>query len=274
MADPIEWNNSALTTLQQCGEKFRRRYIERERVPSSPRALRGTVVHRVASAGYHRKLAGEALPSVEEARDLAATEFEGAWRSGVLLSAEETAQGITAIRDASKDFAVDLAAYHVEAIAPAVKPVGVERKITVKPKDSDLVIHGTIDLIDDTATGEVIRDLKTSEKSPPARRAADSQQLTMYAMIRMAEVGRLPAKLTLDYLVRTPARKDKKHVPLDTTRDADDVRALVSRINVAVEAVKRGTFVPADPSSWWCSAEYCEYFTTCPYTRRSMRPAS
>jgi len=268
----IEWNNSALTTLQQCGEKFRRRYIEKERAPSSPRALRGTVVHAVARRGYKRKLETDALPTVEETRDTAATEFDATWRGGVVLSAEEVGRGVATVEAESKDFAVDLSAYHVQTVAPAVHPIGVERKITVKPKNSDLVIHGTIDLIDQTAVGEVIRDLKTTEKSPNARAADESQQLSMYALIRQAEVGRLPKKLTLDFLVRTPVKKKMKHVPLDTTRDAEDVRTMVSRINTAVEAVKRGIFVPTNPESWWCSAQFCDYFNTCPYTRRSERP--
>jgi hypothetical protein len=273
MSDPsIQWSNSALTTLQQCGEKFRRRYIEKEYTPPSPRMLRGTVVHRVASLGYQRKLADDVLPSVEETRDTAATEFDAKWRSGVMLSKEEAGQGVEAVEAASKDFAVDVATVHVLDVAPAVNPLAVERHITVKPKDSDLVIHGTIDLIDRTATGEVIRDLKTSEKSPSKDAADISQQLSTYAMIRQAEVGTLPEKLTLDTLVRTPVRHEVKHVQQHTTRDPEDMRVMVTRINTAVEAVKRGLFVPADPSSWWCSKSYCDFYGDCVYVRRGDRP--
>lgn len=271
----LTWSNSSLTMLQQCGERFRRRYIERELMPPAPRMIRGTAVHRVAAQSYLRKMDTRTLPSVEEARDLGATEFDRVWQQGVALSDDEAKQGERAVRDASKDFAVDLSGYHVAAVAPAVDPVGIERKITVKPKDSDLVIHGTLDLIDRTPSGgESIRDLKTAEKSPPSDAADKSQQFTLYGLIRMAEIGALPEVFTLDTLVRTPVRAEKKHVVLHTTRDADDVGALVNRINLAVEAVKRGIFVPADPSDWRCSKAYCEYFATCPYTRRSDRPKS
>ncbi len=265
------WNNSALRTLQECGEKFRRRYLEREWAPSSPRQLRGTVVHRIATQSLLRKLREQTLPSVEEVRDLAATEFDRRWQAGVALSREERAVA-TSVAAESKDFAVDLSGYHVHTVAPVITPVGVERRIIVRPQDSDLEIHGTIDLIDQGPTGEVIRDLKTSEKSPPASAAAVSQQLTMYGMIRMAEVGQLPAHFTLDYLVRTPKRHERKHVPLETMRTADDIRALVARLNTAVAAVERGVFVPANPESWWCAPTYCEFFHTCPYPIRSTRP--
>src|SRR5262249_23493725 len=161
----------------------------------------------------------------------------------------------------------------VGTVAPAITPVAVERRITVKPQESDLVIHGTIDLIDGPeGAPEIIRDLKTSEKAPSDRAAELSQQLSMYSLIRYAEIGRLAGRLILDYLVRTPLRREKRHVLLETTRDAEDMRVLVNRLNVAVETVKRGTFVPTSPDSWYCARAYCEYYDDCPYTRRTDRP--
>ncbi len=265
---PIQWNNSCLTKLERCGEAFRRRYIEGEVVPPSPRMLRGTVVHRVASATMLRKLEEHEMPTTEEAKDLAATSFEEQWAGGVSLDSEPIEGSADLEKARSKDFAVDLSEFYVQGVAPRVDPVAVERRIEVRPKDSDLVIHGTMDLIAKTAGGEVVRDLKTSEKSPSKDTADRSQQLTMYALIRQAEVGALPVKLTLDYLVRTPARAERKHVPLDTVRDPEDVAALVNRINTAVEAVKRGVFMPTAPDSWWCSQAYCEFYNSCVYTAK------
>lgn len=275
----LQWNNSALATLEKCGERFRRRYVENERVPPSPRMLRGTVVHRIASTTMLRKLSEQEIPSVEEARDLAATEFEEAWAGGVSFDQDTlSAESVGRQKGDSKDFAVDLSAFYVERLAPRIKPVAVERKIEVKPRDSDITIHGTIDLISDEIAGpagpagEYVRDLKTSEKSPSSETAEKSQQLTMYAMVRLAEKGALPAGFTLDYLVRTPAKAERKYVPLHTTRDRDDVSALVNRINTAVEAVKRGVFMPTNPENWWCAPQWCDYYGTCVYVRRGNRP--
>lgn len=271
----MEWNNSALSALERCGEAFRRRYIEKEIISPSPRMLRGTVVHAVATQGLLRKLHGEDLPSVEEAKDLAATEFDATWRGGVSLNQDEVMAGVRMVEAESKDFAVDLSAFHVERVAPAIQPVAVERKIIVRPKDSDLVIHGTLDLVASTPQGEAIHDLKTSQKSPNKNAAETSQQLSMYAVLRFAEVGTLPERLTLDYLVRTPARLERKHVALETTRTVEDVRAMVNRLNKAVEAVQRGVFLPTNPENWWCSRQWCSYFETCPYVVQGRtRPES
>jgi len=268
MAELLSWNNSALRTLQECGEKFRRAYIEKDSRPSSPRQVRGTVVHRAVGRAMLRKLETQTLPTLEEARDTAATEFEAAWSEGVELSPDEQGEPVGAVRAHTKDFAVDLAGFHVERVAPGITPVGVERKIIVKPQGSDIEIHGTIDLVDRTSAGEIIRDTKSAEKSPSKSAAEDSQQLTYYTLLRSAETRQLPAGQVLDYLVRTPARAEKKHVALATTRTAEDLTALVNRLNVGVEAVKRGSFVPTNPESWWCSASWCQYFRDCVYVRR------
>jgi len=272
MSVDIKWSNSSLSLVQNCGEAFRRRYLEKEYAPPSPRMIRGSAIHRAAALAHHRQLQHQALPSVEEAKDTAATEFKHIWREdGVQFSAEEMELGTKVVRDAALDFATDLSAFHVTAVAPAVRPVGVERHITVTPRNSDITIHGIIDLIDETATGEQIRDLKTGEKAPWHDAAERSQQLTYYGLIRLAEVGTLPEKFQLDHLVRTPVKNEKKHITQTTTRDSSDIAALVHRLNTAVTAVEKGIFMPADPTWWGCSRQYCSFYSTCRYVRRGDR---
>ncbi len=267
------WSNSSLSCLTQCGEKYRRRYIENERFPPSPRQLRGRVVHEVAQGAYQHTLNNEPLPTAEEAKDQAASAFETEWLKGVEPDKDDPAPLPTA-KGTSKDFAVDLSGYHVVTVAPTVTPIAVEERLTVTPPDSDLVIHGIVDLIDLTPQGDVIRDLKTAEKSPASDAAEKSQQLSFYSLIWHTDTGVLPARLTLDTLVRTPARAEKKYVQLHTRRDAADDAALVQRLNTAVETVKRGLFMPAPMDSWQCSPRWCEFYTTCVYTRRGERPTT
>jgi hypothetical protein len=263
-----QWSNSSLTVLQDCGERYRRKYIEKDHRPSFVRQLRGSVVHRVVQTSMTRKWKQRSLPSIKEARDLAATEFDLAWKAGVMFTREDQERGAKVVAGDSKDFAVDIAGYHVEAVAPAIEPIAVERRIVVRPAESDLEIVGTIDLIDRQADGEVLTDTKTSEKSPQKDAAETSQQLTLFSLIRWAETHVIPKRLKLDYLVRTPKEHQKKHVPLETTRTMEDLRVMVRRLNNAVEAVKKGIFIPANPSAWYCSPNWCEYYGDCAYVRR------
>jgi PD-(D/E)XK nuclease superfamily protein len=277
MPSRILWSNSRLTLLQMCGERFRRREIEKEYVPPSARMIRGTVVHASARKAYLARLKGLDLPSREEARDEAATEFERVWSRGWQLAPDEAALEVPTVKANAKDFAVDLSTFHAEKVAPLIEPRAVEHRITVRPKDSDLEIAGTIDLVARIpgGDGECIRDLKTSERSPRLDAADNSQQLSLYGLIRLAETGELPPAYALDYLVRTPAKSEKSHRAMPTTRTRDDLQVVVNRLNAAVESVARGAFHPADPSSWWCSRNYCEYWDSCKYAMRGpSRPTS
>lgn len=274
MGNTLKWTNSSLTTLQDCGERFRRKYVEREYRPSSTRQARGTVVHGAAAATMTRKLKGEPLPSIEEVQDTTATIFSKVWGEGITLQPDEADLGQELVRDRLKDTTVNLSVLHRTAVAPTITPVGVEHRITVTPKDMDIIIEGTIDLPAQRATGIAIHDLKSGEKSPAKDMADDSQQFTMYALLWLAKTGQMPVDFQQDHVVQTPKNKDLKHVTLNTTRDLDDLRALVRRLNTAVEATAKGIFVPASPTAWWCSSSWCEFHDSCVYVRRGNRPSN
>lgn len=271
--DLRRWSHSALALLQECGEAFRRRYIEGEGLPSSLRQVRGSTIHAVAHLGFARTLRRQVPLVLAEARDLAADQFDALCRRGLRFEPEELEAGVDKSTGAAKDFAVKLSAYHLQHVAPTVNPIRVERRIVVKPKDSDITIVGKMDLVDKRPTGEWVRDLKSGEHAPARTVAETSQQLTTYALLRWAEVGTLPERLALDYLIRTPSGRES-YAPYLTQRSAEDVQGLVRRINVAVSAVSKGIFVPTNPDSWKCSERFCEFFNTCPYPRRSTRPRS
>jgi PD-(D/E)XK nuclease superfamily len=280
------WSNSSLTTLQVCGHKWYLRYIKKDWRPVGYAAKRGSAVHHVAKETHKRQMVESKLwdgpspevtelpgspKSVQEARDLAATQFEKELtRGGAILTDKEKKDGQTHddVKASSKDAAVDLAALYVYEVAPPVKPKAVERKVEITPKNMDIKIQGYIDLVEDDL-GDVIRDLKTSEKAPWKDAAKVSQQLTMYNMIRYAETKEMPRESRLVHLVRTPKNHDTSVVVQSTTRDMGDIKSLVARIKVAVDAVDKGVFVPADPAAAGSPCGWCEFNDgTCPYYRK------
>jgi hypothetical protein len=104
----------------------------------------------------------------------------------------------------------------------------------------------------------------------------------MYSMIRYgekvnlhkaglipAEEVKLPRESRLVHLVRTPRSKEMSVVTQTTERTMDDIKTLVARIKTAVDAVEKGVFVPADPSSASSPCNWCEFNDgTCPYYRK------
>jgi hypothetical protein len=245
--------------------------------------LRGSAVHEVTAASHTRQfdakaqhpersvgqLLKDSLPSFEEASDLAATAFDRILSdTGATVTPEDKQEAGSESNAIGmmKDATVDMASFYVEQVAPTVNPLSVEQKITIAPKDSDVVVVGVLDVVEvGPHGGDFIADLKTSEKSPFKNMASQDQQLTMYAMLRSAVTGNLPEGESLRYIVRTPARHEMRVVELSTVVTPGDVEALAHRINAAVTAIEAGIFVPASPGSWKCAAKWCEFYTTCKF---------
>jgi hypothetical protein len=301
LTDLNEWSNSRLSTVQRCGEQYLRRYINGEDRPATLRMHAGSTVHSVAAeihklqlrekerAGYEGQAAPEdllrdAIPGYQRIAEL----IEAAWArqmaQGVTFIGDEVNQQSVAIAKAF-DAAAAGAGFYAFTVAPRTDPLHVERKVTVRPQGSRIVITGIMDLVavdhdlqDGVRVGvqpnpppRIVRDIKFSQKAPNRNAADESQQLSMYAMLHAVdpEGGGLPRRLVLDHIVRTPVRGDLRYVPQYTTRDARDVEALINRINVAVDAVDKGVFVPANESgAWWCSRNWCPYFSDCRFVSR------
>jgi hypothetical protein len=266
-----------------CAHKFKLKHLDKMYRQSGYQAKRGIAVHHVAKEAHKRQMVTAnlwtgTLPelsedpgsprSIEEARDIAAKEFERAVSDGVTMSTKDKEIGADKLKASCKDTAVVLAALYVSDVAPRVKPVAVERKVEIKPRDMDITIMGYIDLVEDDL-GDVIRDLKTGEKAPFKDAAKLSQQLTMYAMIRAAETRKMPREERLVHLVRTPKSEETSIVVQATTRDVEDLVRLRERLQTAIEAVDKGVFVPADPSAPGSPCNWCEYRDgTCKYVRK------
>jgi hypothetical protein len=293
----MRWSNSALYTLQQCGERFRRRYIERDFRPSGVRAKRGTAVHHVANEAHMRQLRAKeegkpveeylslVLPTVEEAKDLAAMTFDEAVKGGLALTEDEREAGEAKVVGAEKDVAVAMAEQYVTGVAPRVDPVGVERRVIIKPEGTDIEIVGIVDLVsEERLLGEwserdgpvivaerrlrqrieVVNDLKTADRQPQEGAVDKSQQLALYALIRTAETGRPPDKVRLRTMVKTRTGKVST-VEQTGEKTQADLEAVAQRLNAAIETARAGTFVPANPDSWWCSERFCEYWSDCKF---------
>lgn len=139
-------------------------------------------------------------------------------------------------------------------------------------------IQEVVQIPDSTETMLIIRDTKTSSKSPTPSimdgaskpgTADESEQLTAYAAASHVVDGKLPDKMVLDYLIRTNAKVPSlKYAPTVTTRDMDDINVFLNRFTNLIHAMRTGVFVPANQSWWGCSAKWCGYADICPYFKK------
>ena len=269
----ITWTNSSLSAFAICGERGRRQYIEREYAGTRPRLVRGSAFAHGTRTAMMQKMQEQTLPTVEELTDVVGDQFNARWdNEDVILEPSERDAGVDAVRGYQHDLATDLIGLYRRETAPSIDPIAVERRIVVKPRDMNIELSGQVDLAARyRTTGTIIYDDKTSEKSPNTNAATVSPQLSMYALVWKAEKGSLPDALQLNHHVRTPAKRDLKLVQQPTTRDDEDMRVVVARLNATIEAVEAGRFIPAPADAWQCSEAWCQYWSTCPFTRRGER---
>lgn len=259
---------SQLETLSKCGEQYRRRYLEGEIIPPGVASLVGKATDKSVSDNLAHKIIHDRLMSAEEVAASARDSVAYEWQQGVKLDEDEAAAGVEKTKGAAIDKAVRLSVLHARSKAPDLAPTHVQRKWTVELTGYPLDLVGVIDVQEG---GRAVRDTKTAGKTPNDQIAHDSDQLTAYALAVRVIDGEAPQIVALDYLVdtKTPAVKT-----FDSTRDVDDFRALLHRIEVAIAALEKGVFVPARQTDWWCSPKWCGYHATCKYVRQPKTVAA
>ena len=259
-------HQSGLALASSCGEAFRRRYIEGERLPARSYQAVGSAVDRSVGANLGHKIeTGELLPVehvVDLARDQAAARLEDFEPEPEELDEHGTREGVAG---AIVDKSVRLARAHAEIAAPRIRPVDVAAQFVLDLEGYDFELAGEIDVVAEDG-GCWIRDTKTAKKSPSAGTAAASIQLTTYALAEYSTTGALPVGLALDTVV--DLKRETKVMCETTTRNLADFDPLLARIQALVEAMQAGIFMPANPADWRCSERYCGYFGTCAYARR------
>jgi hypothetical protein len=260
-------HQSSLAMLSRCGEAFRRRYIEGEKIPPGIALITGTAVHRSAALNLTHKLeSGTLLPSeavAENARD----ELARCWDEGVLLEAGESEE---ALKGEAIDQVTSLATLHAEHLAPHLDPApehdgvaaGVEWSWVLECAGYPYDLAGQVDVLEDRPGGLVVRDLKTRSKAPSKSEAETSLQLTLYSMAAKVHRKKAAPKVALDVLTKT---KTPKLVTVEGERSDSDYEVFMRRFERSIEVIESGSFQPASPEDWVCSEKFCGYAPTCAF---------
>lgn len=111
----------------------------------------------------------------------------------------------------------------------------------------------------------VIRDTKTSRKTPSQDVAETSHQLDAYSVAHHVLYGKVPDAVKLDYLV--DLKSGVKATTLTSHRDEDDVQKYLNRLVAGVVQIQSGNFVPASNNAWWCDEKWCSFFNMCDYVK-------
>ena len=145
-----------------------------------------------------------------------------------------------------KDRAVTLARLYHEEVAPSIQPVAVEQRAEIEFEGQPYTYLGFIDLIDEDG---VIRDTKTTGRTPPENTADNNLQLISYAMLYRTLTGQEESGVALDYLVST---KTPKIARFQTQVTQHDIERLLRLIQMVDKGIREEIFFP-NPNCWDCS---------------------
>lgn len=250
---------SRLKDYFSCGEYYRRRHVEQEHAPPGWYALRGTGMHEAAKYGFRAKMRGEQLPTPEQFADLAVAAAEARLeRDGM---AAEEGEDVDSLKASTAQVATAFARQTLICWDPIL--VEEEIRLTVPGCQHDL--YGIVDLVDRSL---MVPDFKSKKATPSEAEARSDLGLTYYVAAttvwarQQGIEGERLGQAALDVIV-TPKVKAPYRRLVETVRTSDDFRALWARTTFVSEALAKGNFPPADPSSWRCSAKYCPFFASC-----------
>jgi putative RecB family exonuclease len=179
-----------------CPLLFRYRTIDRLPEPSSPAAVRGTVVHKVLEDLFD-------LPSAERTPARAAGLVQPAWEK-VLEAEPEVAEmfgdegpEVTAwLASCQESLSRYFALEDPTNLEPAERELYVETLL-----ESKLLLRGFIDRLDVAPTGEIrVVDYKTGRAPQEAYEAKALFQMKFYALVVWRTRGVVPRMLQLIYL--------------------------------------------------------------------------
>lgn len=242
---------SWLRDMEQCGQYWLYKRVERRPYPASPAMHRGTGAHAAIQADLAAKRdTGDLLP-LEAVREAAAAGVEAAWNRQMTLVTERDGATPAEARGRATDTAIAAATAYHEAIAPTVQPAALEERVRVELLGYPVDLLGIIDVREQSGA---IRDTKTTGKRPDADAAERSLQLTAYALARRALTGAYPPSVHLDHLV--VGKKQVEPVTQSAARGDADARSFLLRVERALQAVEREVFLPAPEGAWNCSQRW------------------
>jgi len=297
---------SGINMLNDCGLRFYFRYVLGIRRPPAAYMHIGTAVDESVARDLENKINTGELLKRDDAIGIAAAKFEERQSSDPIeLEPDDKGLSIEDVIGASKDKTVALAGLHYDKAAPTIQPKHVQRKFAINMDkwmrdrakkmhdDADmepnkylatqlhsearalnatarlgLDLAGEQDIVELAGEQLVVRDTKTTGKSPIPTAAVDSDQLTIYALASLVLDKKIPDFVGLDFLIYTPKRHDTKYVYLNSTRTMEDLEVGLYRFSNAIHAYRRGVFVPAKADWYGCSQKYCGYFDRCPAAKR------
>jgi hypothetical protein len=298
-----QYHQSTVEMVSKCGVQAEFRYVAGIRSRPKSFLMCGTATDKSVSTDLDCKISTGELEKEDVLLDVARDAIEHyPGKEELQPEDDEVGRSIEEIVASTKDKAVRLVKAHHGNIAPEIQPRQTARRFAInldkwlRGRASEIhaqaedaptpwlkrALHqqarylnvaardgtdfvGEQDIVEEIDKQIIIRDTKTSKKSPSSDTAHESHQLSAYALASSVVDKQIPAALKLDYLV--DLKGGTKTMTLSTTRDMQDIQKYLNRLVPVIASFESGIFLPASDNSWWCDARYCAYHDICQYVR-------
>lgn len=250
---------SQIDMFYRCGEQWKRRYIDDEKLPPGVAAHVGTGLHGACEYNFKTKIETKEDQPLDALTDCAVEYYQNSLDRGVFFLEEEKDNRAKVMQEGEKTV-VDLTELARREFMPSVTPKLVEEKMFCDLPGVEVPVLGYLDLYTED---DRLLDIKTSGRKWAQSRADISTQPTIYREMINQNMGHYPSRITFDIFIST---KERKYQTLETTRGQDDLTVLANRTKTMLRMIQAGLFPPSDPSAWQCSVKFCGYYQTCPYT--------
>jgi len=239
-------SHSQIRIYNECPRKYYFAYVEDIRPPVNEKVFLGEVFHATIERYFQQKINGSPL-AIESVAAIFKSGFDesGAGREIVwqVPRRETRERGLAFLK------------HFMEHIAPATRPLMVEKELTVVLPGGNVPLKGVIDLVEEDYC---ITDFKTTTSKWSASKARNSPQMIIYKYLFDSSFGPVPSSLKYEVLYAKSAGHIR-HQTLRVEPAPDAVEKLLAMIRHVVERINE-RFFPANETLF---CRYCEFRGHC-----------
>jgi putative RecB family exonuclease len=231
---------SRLNCWLSCPLKFKLKYIDGMRSPTTPALFLGKVVHNCLETFYRHRQLGIALAAADLDRRLLAS-----W--GELIDEKRMRFDTAAEERVLQRQAADLVKAYLEHVpADEPRPFAVEAAVEmplidpVTSEDFGIPLVAIMDLVLDGQAGPIIADFKSSSRNSEPLEIVHEVQLISYALLFRHVSGRRETGLEIRSLIKTKAPKIEFH--RYPPRTEAHFRCLFTLFHQYLDALERNRF--------------------------------
>jgi len=243
-------SHSQIRTYKECPQKYYFAYIEGIQTPINEKVFLGEMFHAAIEKYLTLKINGTPLDE-DTTVSVFSTAFDAARK-------EREIKWQTPPRE-TKERGQAFLQYFVRHIAPAIKPLMVEKELSIEIPVIGVVLKGVIDLVEEDFS---IIDFKTTTSKWSPSKARDSTQMVIYKYLFDRSFGPVQANLKYEVLYAKNAA-NVRHQTFSIVPAADAVEKLLQLIGHVVENINGDVFYANENP--FC--RYCEFSGLCRKTK-------